>query len=454
MTQFIVDLLGKLPQSVLKDLGLYIALGLTLLVFLVGVIVSAATSGELGRFRTCVSNIAKDASPKNVNANMQLMPVKVKKLYKRAMMTNAKPSDVINVDAAVNTPYNKSAVKKLPAVTAMGSAAAICIGVGVCVVYGGGFLALGGAAVLAGALLGGLLTLIASGIASSSYKNAVKSYDTLMDILDEARKNGASAASQTTEREDAEQESQEEEERIIHSKSDFEGPSRITVEIDEGDSEPQAEPVYAAPSFEPQAEPVYTAQTFEPQEQSYVEPEYPRSQPQAEPQAEEPAPAAIIVEQAPMSDAEIRAKAREEALAAARAEQAERMKAAQAQQAQARNAQGAAAAPNRASAQQRLEELKAQREAQLKAQREAQAQQAAQAKASAAAAKPSVSTEDVIARIEQINRDGATLPVMKEVALLLQQERAKPENKTPEQQKKLNEALSKLLKAMSAANKK
>lgn len=57
--------------------------------------------------------------------------------------------------------------------------------------------------------------------------------------------------------------------------------------------------------------------------------------------------------------------------------------------------------------------------------------------------------EDVVARIDRISREGAPVSVMREVALLLQQERAKPENKTPEQQRRLNEALSKLLKAMS-----
>ena len=103
----------------------------------------------------------------------------------------------------------------------------------------------------------------------------------------------------------------------------------------------------------------------------------------------------------------------------------------------------------KAAAQKRLEELRAQREAQLKAQREAAAQARATAQANATM---SASAENVIEQIEQIDRNGAPLPVMKEVAMLLQKERAKPENKTPEQQKKLNEALSKLLKAMSAAN--
>lgn len=95
--------------------------------------------------------------------------------------------------------------------------------------------------------------------------------------------------------------------------------------------------------------------------------------------------------------------------------------------------------------------------------RAAQAAQAAQAAAQAAqprVARPtqqpvtsggSSSADEVIAQIDKIDREGATRETMREVATLLQKERAKPENKTPEQQKRLNEALSKLLKAMSSA---
>ena len=61
----------------------------------------------------------------------------------------------------------------------------------------------------------------------------------------------------------------------------------------------------------------------------------------------------------------------------------------------------------------------------------------------------SVPEEDVVTRIDRISREGAPMHVMREVALLLQQERAKPENRTPDRQRQLNEALSKLLKAMS-----
>ena len=178
---------------------------------------------------------------------------------------------------------------------------------------------------------------------------------------------------------------------------------------------------YEQPSAEPEqseAAPEYATPVYE-------QPEY-AGEPVVE--VDGPTPEEIEAE---------RAHAREEALKAQRAEQEEAARKQEAEKA--------------AAAQRRLEELRAQREAQLKARREAQAQQNASAKAQT---EPTVGAEDVIARIDKISTEGASLPAMKEVAMLLQKERNKPENKNPEQQKRLNEALSKLLRAMSAAQKK
>jgi len=61
--------------------------------------------------------------------------------------------------------------------------------------------------------------------------------------------------------------------------------------------------------------------------------------------------------------------------------------------------------------------------------------------------------EDIITRINQMD-ENTSLATMQEVAVLLQEERGKPGNKTPEQQRKLNEALASLLKAMDNAGKK
>lgn len=171
-------------------------------------------------------------------------------------------------------------------------------------------------------------------------------------------------------------------------------------------SEPQTAYAEAQPVYEEQPQQVYAepqAAYSEPQQTAYAE-----AQPVYEEQPQ-------VVNVAPQeSDEEIRRKAREEALAQARAQQQ-------------------------------------QQQAQAAAQQQAAQQQAAQKQAAPAGG---TSADDVIAQIEKIDRDGAPRETMREVATLLQRERAKPENKTPEQQKKLNEALSKLLKAMSAASRK
>lgn len=173
------------------------------------------------------------------------------------------------------------------------------------------------------------------------------------------------------------------------------------------------QPAYSEPqatAYAGQAQQEYTAEPqaeyVSAQEQVTPEPVY-AAEPQAQPIYEEPPVMATPQE----SDEEIRRRAREEALARARAAQAEQ---------------------------------------------QAQAAQAARAYAQAQAqtASSSSSADSVIAQIEKIDREGAPRETMREVATLLQKERAKPENKTPEQQKRLNEALSKLLKAMSAASKK
>ena len=62
--------------------------------------------------------------------------------------------------------------------------------------------------------------------------------------------------------------------------------------------------------------------------------------------------------------------------------------------------------------------------------------------------------EDVLTRVEKISRDGATVEEMKEVAALLERERMKPENRTPEGKRKLDEAFASLLRSVTRASQK
>lgn len=176
------------------------------------------------------------------------------------------------------------------------------------------------------------------------------------------------------------------------------------VEAGQAYSEPQKQTYDEHAYAEPQQAYAEPQQAYAEQQQVYAEPQ----QAYAEPQQAYAEPQAVVTPQPQESDEEIRRKAREEALARARAQQAQ-------------------------------------------AQAQAQAAQSAQPQQPAFAGNSSA--DEVVARINQIEREGATREVMREVATQLQKERAKPENKTPERQKQLNDALSKLLKAMSGARK-
>ena len=188
----------------------------------------------------------------------------------------------------------------------------------------------------------------------------------------------------------------------------------LAIDGDNVKAPEQAQPVYAeqpqqvyAESQSVYAEPqqMYAEQPVQTEEQP-VYAEQPQQVYAEQPQQAYEEPVAVVQQQE--SEEELRRRAREEALAQARAEQ-------------------------------------------MRAQQQAQAQAAAQQQTPVGG---SSSADDVIAQIEKIDREGAPRETMREVATLLQKERAKPENKTPEQQKRLNEALSKLLKAMSAATRK
>ena len=390
----IAKILENIPEAIRGDFGIYVGAAIAVLTFLVALVSGFVGKGELSKFVSLARAAVKDGTQAGINASMQKMPAKVKKLYKRAMMTGAKPSDIIGVDAAVFMPYTRSGISKLPLATAVGTFIGACAGFGFASAFK--LEEKTGVTLAVVCILGGILTIVAAVVSSLSFKGAMKAYDNLTELLDGARPGSAQAVS-------------EREETNAQDKESYaDGNSYATY------SSSEARPVYG------QGQAEYESPAYEQQAQ-YAEPvTAPESQPASYEREEE------------------RAKAREEALAAQRAEQEERER--------------QAAAEKAAAAQKRLEELRAQREAQLKARRQAQAQQ--NAGAHAANGEPAVTTEDVIARIDRIDAEGASLASMKEVAMLLQKERVKPENKAPEQQKKLNEALSKLLKAMSAAQKK
>lgn len=375
------------------DLWLYILLAVVAVAFVVALVVGLLC-GEFRTIKTRMRGVVD--SPDKTLAEMKLMPASVKKQYKTARMANARPSDFLSQRDLVEAPYRASLISKIWLITFV--ATVICTLIAF-------FITPLSLLHIAEDDVAGLSGLSFSQYIAPLVVLIVGALLTLVGaIVGKCSYNGAVK---------------------LYAKfvPAVDGEAKPAVK---GQAQPEAaqqqaayaqaeqEPVQAY-AAEPQESVEYAAeQVAEPydRQEAYVEPP-------AEPQVDD------------------RAAAREEAMARMRAEQ---------EAAQARAAEEQARREAQARAAQEQQERLARMEAARAAQAQAQTQTAAPAGTSSA--------DDVIARIEKIDREGAPRETMREVATLLQKERAKPENKTPEQQKKLNEALSKLLKAMSAASRK
>lgn len=377
------------------DLWLYILLAVVAVSFVVALVVGLLC-GEFRTVKVRMRGVVN--SPDKVIAEMKLMPVSVKKQYKTARMANARPSDFLSQRDLVEAPYKASLISKIWLVTFVATIVCSLIA----------FFVMPLALVPLAESEDGLAGLTMSMYIAPMIILLVGGLLTLVGaIIGKCSYGGAVK---------------------LYAKfvPAVDGDIKPAVKGQAEPAQQQQQAVYAQPEQEP-----VQAYAAEPQENV----EYAAEQ-VAEPYVQQEPYAEPVVEPA----ADDRAAAREEAMARMRAEQEAAQRAA-AQEAQARAAQ-------------EQQERAARMEAARAAQAQAQAQAAQHAQPAAAAQSGTSSADDVIARIEKIDREGAPRETMREVATLLQKERAKPENKTPEQQKKLNEALSKLLKAMSAASRK
>ncbi len=349
-----------------------------------------SVGGDLSKFKKVVATVKKNPTLTACNATAKELPLRVRKQYKKFKQTNCKPDDAITPDAAVYSPYKESVAAHFPG--AVMAAGILCI---LFSFFAGLYVKDAENYMIATLLVtvGVMIFRLLAGIISSSIvRGGIKAYNTYMDILGKAVSGSGESA-----------------ETIEQSKSDEIPFVRADENIVTEQPKPYGDTFDAPTHISVELADETTAEIHT---------------------AAEPIPQTVVVEPSQESEDAMRARARAEAMAQARAEQAQREAAAQA----AAQAQAAQAAAQQAQAQ------------------AAQAQaQAAQTQAQPASGS---SADDVIARIQKITQEGAPLATMKEVALLLQRERAKPENKTPERQRKLNEALAALLKAMSGATRK
>ena len=390
----VAEILGKLNGMIL----LIAALGIVAVVFVLGVVF--ALGGDLGKFKKVAKKVIKEPTLHNCNATAKELPIRARKQYKTVKQTGCKPDDAITPDACVYAPFKESAAAHMPgAVMAAGILAILFSFFAAPFVKESAAGNLNIVYVLPAVVTAGVMIFrLAAGLVSSAIlKSGMKAYNGYVGVLGKVLSGGGAVAHETGNDSAPAYEHSTGEPRAYD--ATFDAPERITVELAEEENEVKAEPV---------TETVAEAET-------------------------------VVMAEPVEDEAAQKARARAEAMAAARAEQAA--------------AQAAAAQAAQAAAQKAAEQAAAQAAAHATA-AQAQPVHSNPAPAQAATSAATSSADEVIARIETIKREGAPITAMKEVALALQKERAKPENKTPEMQRKLNEALAALLKAMSSANKK
>ena len=390
----VAEILGKLNGMIL----LIAALGIVAVVFVLGVVF--ALGGDLGKFKKVAKKFIKEPTLNNCNATAKELPIRARKQYKTVKQTGCKPDDAITPDACVYAPFKESAAAHMPgAVMAAGILAILFSFFAAPFVKESAAGNLNIVYVLPAVVTAGVMIFrLAAGLVSSAIlKSGMKAYNGYVGVLGKVLSGGGAAAHEAENGSAPAYEHSTGEPRAFD--ATFDAPERITVELAEEENEVKAEPV---------TETVAEAET-------------------------------VVMAEPVEDEAAQKARARAEAMAAARAEQAA--------------AQAAAAQAAQAAAQKAAEQAAAQAAAHATA-AQAQPVHSNPAPAQAATSAATSSADEVIARIETIKREGAPITTMKEVALALQKERAKPENKTPEMQRKLNEALAALLKAMSSANKK
>lgn len=391
--------LDKLFTETIKlspDMWLYILSGVVAVAFLVPLI-AGLVAGEFKKVKSIMRGIA--AKPETAVAGMKQMPVAIKTRYKNARMGGLKPSMLVTEQACVTEPYKRSLISKVWIIVFV--ATVICAALAFTVAPLAALTVKIDPYVVDEAAISGVDMQLITALEHSPYILSVVVlalggiFTLIGGIVGKLSLVGA-----------------------VNTYGRFAlaidgAPGAEAHVADDGNAEAADRGfVFERQPEQDVAAGAYT-EAHEQQQEAYAEaqPVYAEAtQGYSESRQAYEEPAVVAPQE---SDEEIRKRAREEALAQARAAQAQAAAQARAQQ----QTQAAAARP---------------------------AQNAANAS----------TVDDVIARIEQIDKEGAPRETMREVATLLQKERAKPENKTPEQQKKLNEALSKLLKAMSAAGRK
>lgn len=377
---------------------LIIAISMIAVAFLVSVLLLYLT-GDVIKFKKAARSFLSQPSRANSIATAKRMPIKVRKLYKRALITQEKPSDVIGIDAALYGPYQMSIAPKTPLIVFFISFFAMAIAA--CGAFVSGTIAEGFIVLAVAAIAGFVFTIIMLALCGDFYKRTNRTFVEYVEALDRLVRDGDFdhitvegldedstidlTATSSPESNFATQNS--------YSKDSLYAPQfKFTPEI--------SEPVHNTAELEPTVVPSFS---YGMAAANVAEPAFSVGVP-------------ITVDYGP----------------------------------------SAASSTSRPSGY-RASERKAVRPSQQKSIPKKEVEPIVDPIGQTASRQAPTSnlnaTDDLIHKINRAIEDEAPLATLKELALRLQQERAKPANKTSEKQKKLSEIQIKLMRAMTGAMK-
>jgi len=467
MTQIFTNIISILRY----DLWLYVGLGLIALSFIIALVLTFV-GGDVNKFKRVSRSFTTNPTHENADASAKKMPVKVGRLYNRHKTTGERPGDAIGIDSAIYGPYQATFAPKATLMVFIVSVFATML------VAGGAFIsrylncyycvysyhlhhyyctaatlsiALVSAIVFAlvTALAGLLFTIITLVVATLAYKGAVKNYNNYIEKLEKLTKESSYVAASmpiTQEIEPAVQ-------NVPFMSANFVAQNQTADEMPHfnfaasnpaADEMPHFEFAQAMPKTvetEPMVEPqefvapadIPIAQDFSniniadsPFGQVSLDPfittERPATEPSVSPYSttRTPYPTTRTRERKPIIEDVTRTRERQSI-------DDMRDRVAKAREARTGATAGAYNKPSPSVA---------------------AATTIPRTRAGAAS-----NADELLQKISRAIEDEAPLATLKELALKLQQERAKPENKTPEKQKNLSETQIKLMRAMTGAMK-
>ena len=175
-----LNLITDIVTALESDIWLFIALGIIALGFVASMVLTFV-GGDVNKFKKAAKGFIVNPTRENAAATAQNMPVKVTRLFKRMIATDERPSEAISADSAVYAPYQATFAPKAPILMLV-----ISVFASLLVLATVGFVAVstGLAYAFVTAVAGLIFTVVQLVVSNIHYKGCVKTYNDYIDALE------------------------------------------------------------------------------------------------------------------------------------------------------------------------------------------------------------------------------------------------------------------------------